>query len=338
MGSESAAAGAFRRADDRDDGGFARARVAARVGGAHRGRWRSCSSPSTVVEPPGPCAARCAGTRPLALGLAGPSHAACRCALPLLEWWSGDTPACRGGWRNLFRSASTPMREWKKFSRRRFPADVPRGAALSDIVDPWWTSMFEAHDPGATLRPVELRYPFFDVRLMSLALTLPSYPWCVNKEIARSAMRGALPEEVLVRPKSSLAADAGGCPWPVDASSGSGRDRSRARNGGVRRHSQVPLNSARRGSAHRRRARHAGRGISGDWLRCAARERPPRPAGGLIVDAADFCYSACGLTIASDAPIPGLRRSHQMLPVDLTISMHGETQVVMIALTRRSGT
>ncbi|MGH9256160.1 MAG: asparagine synthase-related protein [Vicinamibacterales bacterium] len=61
---------------------------------------------------------------------------------------------------------------------------------------------------GATQQPVELRYPFFDVRLLSLAVTLPSYPWCVNKEILRRVMRGRLPEPVRVRPKAPLAAGA----------------------------------------------------------------------------------------------------------------------------------
>ncbi|HLG54655.1 MAG TPA: asparagine synthase-related protein [Vicinamibacterales bacterium] len=96
---------------------------------------------------------------------------------------------------------------WKEIGARRAAADHTRGAAFSDIIDPWWTSMFETHDPGATQRPVEVRYPFFDVRLVSLALTLPSYPWCVDKEILRTALRGRLPEEVRTRPKSPLAGD-----------------------------------------------------------------------------------------------------------------------------------
>jgi asparagine synthase (glutamine-hydrolysing) len=120
-------------------------------------------------------------------------------------------PSTRGipGWlaETLLKDFDARAR-WKAIGARRAPADRPRGAALSDIRDPWWTSTFETHDPGATQRPVELRYPFFDVRLVSLALTLPSYPWCVNKEILRRAMRGRLPEEVRVRPKSPLAADA----------------------------------------------------------------------------------------------------------------------------------
>jgi asparagine synthase (glutamine-hydrolysing) len=92
-------------------------------------------------------------------------------------------------------------------SRQRAPARGPRGVAASAVIDPWWTSMFETYDPGATRRPVELRYPLFDLRVISLALTLPTHPWCVNKEIVRSAMRGRLPDEICDRPKSPLAVD-----------------------------------------------------------------------------------------------------------------------------------
>jgi asparagine synthase (glutamine-hydrolysing) len=82
-----------------------------------------------------------------------------------------------------------------------------RGAAARAITDPWWTSMFETYDPGATQRPVELRYPLFDVRFIEFALSLPTHPWCMNKQIVRTAMRGRLPDEICARPKAPLAVD-----------------------------------------------------------------------------------------------------------------------------------
>jgi asparagine synthase (glutamine-hydrolysing) len=83
----------------------------------------------------------------------------------------------------------------------------PRGPAAAAITDPWWTSMFETYDPGATRRPVELRYPLFDLRFIAFALSLPTHPWCLRKEIVRTAMRGRLPGEICARPKSPLAVD-----------------------------------------------------------------------------------------------------------------------------------
>ena len=105
-----------------------------------------------------------------------------------------------------FRRRFDPDARVEEIARRRAPADGPRGSALSAVVDPWWTAMFEAHDPGATQRPVELRYPLFDVRFLTMALTLPTHPWCVNKTIVRSAM-SRLPDEIRARPKSPLAVD-----------------------------------------------------------------------------------------------------------------------------------
>jgi asparagine synthase (glutamine-hydrolysing) len=90
---------------------------------------------------------------------------------------------------------------------RRLANRGPRADAVNDATDGWWTSTFEGLDPGATGRPVEVRYPYFDVRLASFALRLPSFPWCLDKAITRSAMRGRLPEQVRLRPKSPLAGD-----------------------------------------------------------------------------------------------------------------------------------
>lgn len=93
---------------------------------------------------------------------------------------------------------------------RRSAGDGGRSTAFNAVVDPWWTSTFEGLDPGATQRPVEVRYPFFDVRLVSFALTVPSFPWCLNKHLVRSAMRGRLPESIRTRPKTPLQADPAG--------------------------------------------------------------------------------------------------------------------------------
>jgi len=70
-----------------------------------------------------------------------------------------------------------------------------------------WTALFENYDPGVTGLPLEMRHPLFDLRLMNYLLSLPPVPWCVEKELMRLAMRGVLPEEVRLRPKTLLAGD-----------------------------------------------------------------------------------------------------------------------------------
>lgn len=106
-----------------------------------------------------------------------------------------------------FKSRVDPHARVREVARRRRPANTRRGASMAALLDPWWTSMFETYDPGATRRAVELRYPLFDERLISLLLTFPTHPWFINKQLVRLAMRGRLPEAIRTRPKSPLAVD-----------------------------------------------------------------------------------------------------------------------------------
>jgi asparagine synthase (glutamine-hydrolysing) len=70
-----------------------------------------------------------------------------------------------------------------------------------------WQKTFEEFDPGTTRSPVEVRYPFFDLRLVTFLLRLPRLPWCCDKEMLRRAGRGVLPELVRLRPKAPLRHD-----------------------------------------------------------------------------------------------------------------------------------
>jgi asparagine synthase (glutamine-hydrolysing) len=65
--------------------------------------------------------------------------------------------------------------------------------------------MFESMDPGVTRSRLEVRHPFFDVRLIRFLLALPPLPWFLNKALLRMAMRNVLPVEVRIRPKAPLA-------------------------------------------------------------------------------------------------------------------------------------
>jgi asparagine synthase (glutamine-hydrolysing) len=98
-----------------------------------------------------------------------------------------------------------PRARWAEITTQRSVDRGPRSAAVNSLTDPWWPSTFETYDPGATGRPVDMRYPFFDVRLVDVGLRLPSFPFCVNKQVLRSAMSGMLPDDVVRRPKTPLA-------------------------------------------------------------------------------------------------------------------------------------
>jgi asparagine synthase (glutamine-hydrolysing) len=65
--------------------------------------------------------------------------------------------------------------------------------------------MYERCDSGVTRLPLEVRYPFFDIRLVEDVLAMPPIPWFINKRLLRANGRGKLPEPVLRRPKTVVA-------------------------------------------------------------------------------------------------------------------------------------
>jgi asparagine synthase (glutamine-hydrolysing) len=82
---------------------------------------------------------------------------------------------------------------------------LPRAHASLD--SPQWAYLFEHENPGVTRRPVEVRYPFLDLRIVEYLLALPPFPWFFEKNLLREAMVGCLPESVRRRPKTPLAGD-----------------------------------------------------------------------------------------------------------------------------------
>ncbi len=95
-------------------------------------------------------------------------------------------------------------RQWQGFYGPRQPADTIRSAAVHGLQHPLWYNLFESLDPGMTGIPVELRFPFLDLRLISFCLQLPPIPWCVDKYLLRRSSRNKLPETVNMRPKTPL--------------------------------------------------------------------------------------------------------------------------------------
>jgi asparagine synthase (glutamine-hydrolysing) len=96
---------------------------------------------------------------------------------------------------------------WKSLNEVAPPAAAARPEAHEDMASPLWADLFEEHDAGVTRIPIEVRHPFFDLRLVNFLLALPRLPWCCDKQILREAARGLLPEAVRLRPKSPLSSD-----------------------------------------------------------------------------------------------------------------------------------
>ncbi len=82
-----------------------------------------------------------------------------------------------------------------------------RPQAYRYYTSPAWPSMLEQEDANFTGQPVEVRYPFFDLRVAEFLLALPPLPWCVNKHLAREAMANLLPDTVRRRRKAPVSED-----------------------------------------------------------------------------------------------------------------------------------
>jgi asparagine synthase (glutamine-hydrolysing) len=76
--------------------------------------------------------------------------------------------------------------------------------AHASLFLPHAAQSFEVADAGATRRPVEVRYPLLDLRIVEYLLALPPFPWFYKKRLLRDAMAGQLPDETLRRPKTPL--------------------------------------------------------------------------------------------------------------------------------------
>ncbi|HXX19669.1 MAG TPA: asparagine synthase-related protein [Candidatus Acidoferrum sp.] len=87
------------------------------------------------------------------------------------------------------------------------PAHPVVPTAHASLLLPQWAQLFELEDVGVTHCPVEVRYPFLDLRIVNYVLALPPFPWAFEKALLREAMLGHLPEKVRMRKKTPLAGD-----------------------------------------------------------------------------------------------------------------------------------
>ena len=72
---------------------------------------------------------------------------------------------------------------------------------------PHWTHLFENENAGVTRAPVEVRFPFLDLRVVSFVLSVPPFPWMYKKRLLREAMVGKLLDKIRVRPKTPMTGD-----------------------------------------------------------------------------------------------------------------------------------
>ena len=97
---------------------------------------------------------------------------------------------------------------WREFAESLRTASHPLlPSAHASLALPQWSNFLENDDPGVTRAPVEIRYPFLDLRIVNYLLALPPFPSFFEKRLLREAMAGRLPESVRRRRKTPLAGD-----------------------------------------------------------------------------------------------------------------------------------
>jgi asparagine synthase (glutamine-hydrolysing) len=140
----------------------------------------------------------------------------------------GRFPHLRGGFRNKLRrwlgaqDAPQQIPTWlnEEFangslvaSEERFEERPPIEAhplhpdAYRALHSGYWATVHESEDAGCTGVTLETRAPLLDLRILRFLLRLPPVPWCMNKELSRRAMKGDLPDKILVRRKAPLLED-----------------------------------------------------------------------------------------------------------------------------------
>jgi asparagine synthase (glutamine-hydrolysing) len=82
---------------------------------------------------------------------------------------------------------------------------VPNAHASFSL--PHWTQMFEQENAGMTPYPLEMRYPFLDLKLVNFLMAIPPFPWFFEKTILREAMSDRIPERIRMRRKTPLQGD-----------------------------------------------------------------------------------------------------------------------------------
>ncbi len=119
--------------------------------------------------------------------------------------WLNEDLQREWGLEERWKGYGVPHRETQLRNESNINAFRPE--AVMSMMHVSWQDQFETLDPGTTRVPVEVRHPFFDLRVATFLVGLPRLPWCCDKELLRQAGRGILPDAVRLRRKSPVQDD-----------------------------------------------------------------------------------------------------------------------------------
>jgi asparagine synthase (glutamine-hydrolysing) len=120
-----------------------------------------------------------------------------------------DMPVFPKWFKREFLDGANLKARWKELCEHPMtPSEhpiVPNAHASLSL--PHWTQTFEQENAGMTPYPLEVRYPFLDLRMVNYLLAIPPFPWFFEKMLLREAMVRRIPERVRMRPKTPLQGD-----------------------------------------------------------------------------------------------------------------------------------
>jgi asparagine synthase (glutamine-hydrolysing) len=124
-----------------------------------------------------------------------------------LKRWVRRTDAMEGypGWLNPDLEREQNLRDrWIELQKLPETTHPLHPVAHASLNGPYWAYVLEEADAAWTCVPLERRAPFLDLRLVRFLLRVPPVPGCMEKQLVREAMRGVLPDEVVLRKKTPL--------------------------------------------------------------------------------------------------------------------------------------
>ncbi len=94
---------------------------------------------------------------------------------------------------DIFGLAATPLSPHPTRPQTQDRLTIGAGELLAPLIA-----------PDATRRPMEIRCPLLDSRVIRFVMSVPAIPWCQQKRLPREAFRGELDAAVLDRPKTPV--------------------------------------------------------------------------------------------------------------------------------------
>jgi len=111
-------------------------------------------------------------------------------------------------WLNSKFESDQKLRErWRELNEPPKPVHPLHPTAYASLTSAYWACVLEEEDAPWTGVALENRGPLLDLRLIRFLLRVPPVPWCVEKKLLREAMKGLLPDVVLLRKKTPLQAE-----------------------------------------------------------------------------------------------------------------------------------